>query len=142
MVVEEEVDSSQDEALEEAEDTITYVTERVKDLEDRCARYASANVESAKKVYALERVLQKHNISFDVKAANLKDLVVDSNFNVAGAFTYDPPSVSSSTSAAKNKASKTQETGLNMLTEHDIKGMTLDQINQNWDQISSLLVKQ
>ena len=128
----------------ESEETVQttseqYIADKLKELEERVNKQSDHSKLSAKQLYAMKQVLKKHNISFNVDDANLNDLVVDSDGNVAGVFSYDPPNVQMGKTAFKNSQAKTQEKNLNTLTEHDIKGMTLDQINQNWEQISTLL---
>ena len=124
---------------EEVPQTEAYLVDRVKDLEAKFEAQISAATINAKKVYALKQVLRKHNISFDVDEANLKDLAMDTNGKVAGVFNYDPPNVQMGKTSFKNTQAKTQEKNLSSLNESDIKEMTLDQINENWDQISAML---
>lgn len=89
--------------------------------------------ESTKKIAALNTVLKKHNISFDISKADLKDLtIVDGN--IQGDFSYEPPDPSKNNT--RDKGTGGNSGGITMA---DIQAMSPSQINENWDEVSKVL---
>lgn len=82
---------------------------------------------------ALKKVLASHNIAFDLEKADLSKIVVNDKGEHAGDFEYTAPALSNKSPNAWN-ATPGKE-----ITMDDVKKMTAEQINANWDKVEPIL---
>ena len=114
------------------------------------AEEASVDVESlqaerdllATQRHALMSVIKAHNIVFDVGEADLSALSVNEQGAVEGEFAYTAPAVQRQrevrTQHTKpDPAPKAEDEG--GLSIDDVRAMSVDQINDRWDEVSAVL---
>lgn len=88
-----------------------------------------------KQHHALMSVLDKHNIQFDITKADLSDIIISEDGSVSGDFDYSPPVVQRPKAVRRAVTSSNRD----YITLDNVKSMTPEQINKNWDLISELL---
>lgn len=82
---------------------------------------------------ALKKVIAAHNIPFDISKADLSKIVVNDKGEHAGDFEYNPPALSNTAPNAWNHTPGKE------ITMDDVKKMTPEQINANWDKVEGVL---
>ena len=107
--------------------------EEPKKDDDEVTIVASSSEDVLKQNAAYKAVLKAHNISFDVSKADLSTLSVDGD-KVKGQLNYSIPS----------PQTKLPDQGgdKKSLSFDDVKGMSADQINANWKEVSQILAQE
>ena len=94
-----------------------------------------SHADAIKQNHAFREVLKAHNINFDVDKADLSQLEVKGD-KLSGEFKYNLPTTTTPTLPAMDKSTPRS------LTMKDIEGMSQDQINNNWKEVSAVLASQ
>ena len=107
--------------------------EEPKKDDDEVTIVASSSEDVLKQNAAYKAVLKAHDISFDVSKADLSTLSVDGD-KVKGQLNYSIPS----------PQTKLPDQGgdKKSLSFDDVKGMSADQINANWKEVSQILAQE
>jgi len=113
-------------------DEATKHLEQIESLRGEAAKSRVQRNAAMKENYAMQQVLKAHNIEFDVSKADLEGLKIDHG-KVSGDFSYKAPASSGVSSPPKDTSST------NGLSLKDVDSMTLDEINENWDELAKLL---
>ena len=122
---------SNDEKVSDLEKKVVELEAQLSDVRGEAARSRVARNNERKKVFALNEVLQKHNVNFSVGEQDLSSLKISENDgSVVGEFSYQPPEIKPDIP----KASSRVET----LTADDIPHLSVDEINARWDEIEAL----
>ena len=106
--------------------------EKLEALRNQAAKYRVTRNDALKKLFVAQKVLKAHNITFDLEDADTGGLLIE-NGVVNGEFDYQPPKPE----RAEPKPLETEAKA--GMTIDDIKEMTPDQINKNWEEVSKIL---
>lgn len=104
-------------------------------LREEAAKHRVARNDALKKAKVLETVVSKHNIVFDMEAADLTSLKVV-NGAIEGEFDYEPPA------PEKKAPPMTGKEGSASLTMDDVGKMSEAEINKRWDEVKVVLEAQ
>lgn len=111
---------------------VQALRDEIKSLRAESAKRRIERNELLRKNSALSKVLNSHNIRFDVEEHDLSHLnIVDGA--VEGEFDYSPPKQQQRVTVKSSEPDQPKQ-----LTAKDVAGMTADQINENWDQIKNI----
>lgn len=103
------------------------------ELRTESAKYRTARNDALKQAHALGAVVKAHNIAFDLEKADTSGLKVE-NGKIEGEFAYTP----AEKPAPDTTKPADQGTGISMA---DVKNMTPEQINENWEQVQAAMKK-
>ena len=114
--------------------TSTDSADEIASLRNEAARSRVQRNQALKEAHALKHVLKSHNINFDTDLADLGDLKIEHGA-VRGEFKYELPK-----GTGKPVDSPLPDTkGASKLTMDDVRTMSPDKINENWEEVSKLL---
>lgn len=94
------------------------------------AKYRTARNEALRRAHAQAAVLEAHKIKHEPTTEALDALTIEDG-KVKGTYDYSPPDP-----VRQDLPQSPANQGMNM---SDIKNMTADQINENWDEVSKVL---
>lgn len=104
-------------------------------LRNEAAGHRVKGGQAMRQLHATKKVLQAHNISFDVDTADVGGLTI-ADGKVEGEFSYTPPAPTDKT---PKPADGDGTGGTVPLTLEEVKGMDEETINKRWDEIAPLL---
>lgn len=107
---------------------------QIESLRNEAAKHRVSKNEALKKLKIMETVLSAHQIDFNVNEASLDGLGID-NGAVIGEYEYTPPK------PKRAEPVKIAADGPPALTLDDVKRMSPDDINKNWDTVQTLLLE-
>ena len=118
--------------LKTARASVTTSANDLEKVRNEAATHRTARNKALRINHALSTVFKAHNIEFDVDKADLGGLVI-ADGAVAGEFEYTAPA------AKKPDVTKQAPDEGKPLTLDVVKGMTPQQINANWKEVSKVL---
>ena len=135
--------------LEEAQAKIAELEGKVTTLTQEATDAKNAGNTSALRNHAMAAVLKAHNIGFDIDKADLSALTVGEDGGVTGEFAYTPPAAQQQQQTQQPAQQQQQSTEQQQqqqqtqgLTLEDVKAMSEDQINSQWDEVQKVLESQ
>ena len=117
-------------AQDNASPIISDLESQIASLKNEAAKYRTARNDALKKAHAQAAVLKAHNIVHDFDAKALEALTIEDG-KASGIYEYAPP-------ATIRQDLPVPETKSG-ITRADIRNMSIDQINDNWAEISKVM---
>lgn len=130
--------------------TLEEAQAKIAELEGQLTQAQADGEVSAKRGHAFAAVLKAHNIAFDIDKADVSTLTIADGGEVQGEFDYTPPAVKATerhkSQQPGNQQQRNEGEGANKkkdgLTIEDVKAMSEDQINDQWEEVSKVLAKE
>ena len=103
-------------------------------LRKEAASYRTQRNAALREAHVLSTVLNAHNIAFDMGAVSMDTLEI-SDGKVTTPYSYSIPTSASNASSSPTPVAPSST----RLTRQDVEAMTTAQINERWDDVSSLM---
>ena len=120
------------EALAASQAEVEKLKSENSSLRTESAKYRTQRNDALKQAHALGAVVKAHNINFDLAKADLESLKVE-NGRIEGEFAYTP--------AENPKSDPPKPSDKSEMSMADVKNMSPDQINENWDLVQGAMKK-